>query len=104
GVDMLPLLEGTAAGDREIVIYYHRSEVYAIREGPWKAHFTTKPSYSREPAKKHPVPLLYNLLEDPSEKYNLSAQFPDVIAGLERELAAHRATVVAVRSQLEAQN
>jgi len=102
GVDMLPLLQGSGDGNRDVVVYYHRSEAYAIRKGPWKAHFTTKPSYSREPAKKHPVPLLYNLLEDPSEKYNLSAQFPDVVAGLERELEVHRASVVRVPTQLEA--
>jgi len=102
GVDMLPLLQGAADGNRDVVIYYHRSEVYAIRKGPWKAHFTTKPSYSREPAKTHPVPLLYNLLEDPSEKYNVNEQYPDIVADLNEELEKHRATVVQVPSQLEA--
>ncbi|MEJ7766968.1 MAG: sulfatase [Chitinophagaceae bacterium] len=102
GVDMLSLLKGESKNMRELIYFYNGPNLYAIRKGPWKAHFTTKPSYSQEAAAAHDPPLLYNLDQDPSEKYDLSKANPDIIAVFKTEYEKHKATVKPVPSQLEA--
>lgn len=89
GVDLMPVLSGQEQAVREFVYYYHRSELYAIRKGPWKAHFTTRPSYSAEPAKRHETPLLYNMEADPSEKYNVNDQYPEQLLEIQKEYKRH---------------
>ncbi len=58
----MPLLKNEKKQVRDIVYYYHRFELYAIRKGPWKAHFITKPSYRKDvPATVHETPILVNI-------------------------------------------
>lgn len=101
GYDMLPLLKGEKENGRELIYYYHQSNLYAIRKGPWKAHFTTKPSYSKEPAAPHDPPLLYNLDNDPSEKYDLSKNHPEIVEIIKKEYEKHKASIKQVPSHLE---
>ena len=74
----------------------------ALRKGPWKAHFATQESYTgNNRLNEHDPPVLYNLEVDPSEKWDVAAQHPEVIAEIKAAADAHRKTVVAVPSQLE---
>jgi hypothetical protein len=50
---------------------------------------------------KHDPPLLFHLAQDPSERFDLGAKNPDVIAELKKLLADHEATVTPVENQLE---
>jgi arylsulfatase len=102
GYNILPMLKGEKETIRELVYFYNQSNLYAIRKGAWKAHFTTKPSYSQEPALPHDPPLLYNLEKDPSEKYDVSKDHPEIIAMLKMEFEKHKAEVRGVPSHLEA--
>lgn len=102
GVNILPMLKGEKENIREYVYFYNQSELYAIRKGSWKAHFTTRPSYSQEPAVPHDPPLLYNLDNDPSEKYDVSKNHPEIVALIQQEYEKHKANVKKVGSQLEA--
>lgn len=56
-------------------------QLMAVRKGPWKLHVKT---YSQTGVDyfEGKIPLLFNLYEDPSEKYDLSDQFPDVVKEL----------------------
>src|SRR5690606_6215365 len=101
GVDIVPLLTGQKKEVRNVVYYYHADNLRAIRMGPWKAHYITKPSYSSEPAINHEVPLLFNLHHDPSEKYDLSKDHPGIIDQINRERDKHLAGVVPVPSQFD---
>jgi arylsulfatase A len=56
-----------------------RDEIYAIRKGLWKVHFITKRSYSKESPIMHNPPLLYNIDQDPSEKYEIGKGNKDII-------------------------
>ena len=47
-----------------------------------------------EPAEAHDPPLLYDLDQDPGEKYDVAARHPDVIAAI-REIAARHARTMA---------
>jgi arylsulfatase A-like enzyme len=98
GYDILPILKGEKENIRELVYFYNQSDLFAIRKGPWKAHFTTKPSYSPEPATQHVLPLLYNLDNDPSEKFNLNESYPEIITAMKKEYEKHQAGIKAVPS------
>ena len=95
GVDLSPVLFGSGKSLREVMFFYRGDELFAVRKGPFKAHFVTAPGYATrgQPLKfeKHDPPLLFHLPRDPSEQFNVAAEHPDVIADIRREVEAHRA-------------
>lgn len=93
GMDISDLLFGKKDKTRDIVYYYINQNLYAIRKGPWKAHFTTHPSYSKEMPVPHDPPLLYNIDVDPSEKYNVAKQHPDIIEDFKKEYEKQKAVI-----------
>ena len=70
--------------EKEIPIVHHSSRGhFAIREGDWKliekrgsGGFSTPATYKPKPGE--PVGQLYNLKEDPSEKMNVYADYPEI--------------------------
>jgi arylsulfatase A-like enzyme len=101
GVNILPLLKGGKQSVRDEVFYYTRDKLYAMRKGPWKAHFITRPSYSKEPPVEHEVPVLFNLESDPSEKYDVAADHAEIISAIKKARDAHRSTLTPVVSHLD---
>ena len=99
GTDMMPLLTGQKLEVRDIIYYYINDNLYAVRKGSWKAHFTTHASYSPEAPVIYETPLLYNIDVDPSEKYNLAKQYPDIIESL-RKVYEKQKAIVAVPSEI----
>lgn len=93
GVDLSPLLFGAQKGNREVQFYYYGDQVYAMRKGKYKAHFTTHDGYSKEPPVQHNPPLLFNLQEDPSERFEIGSEHPEVVAELTKIVEGHRATI-----------
>lgn len=101
GYDISPVLFNTGHSPREVVFYYRDTEVYAVRKGAYKAHFITKSEYGPDQPVVHNTPLLYNLNVDPSEKFDVAGQHPEVINEIRKVLEEHRKTVVPVLNQLE---
>lgn len=116
GYDISPLLLGTGKSERTVVFYYRGTNVYAIRKGDYKAHFTiqleygndktahfiTEPEFDGTNFPAHQVPpLLYNVNIDPSEKFNIAEVHPDVIAEIKKVLSDHLAGIKPVENQLE---
>jgi arylsulfatase A-like enzyme len=99
GTDMMPLLTGQKQEVRDIIYYYINDNLYAVRKGSWKAHFTTHASYSAEAPVTHETPLLYNIDADPSEKYNLAKQHPDIIEDL-RKVYEKQKTIIAAPPEI----
>jgi len=60
----------------------------AVRKGKWKLHFSTLDTYNLDWELRkikwitHENPLLYNIEVDPSEKYDIAAEHPDIVAEL----------------------
>jgi arylsulfatase A len=105
GSDMAPILFGSGKSNRQTVFFYRDEQVYAVRKGAYKAHLVTQPGYGTEPPmRQHDTPLLYNLAEDPSERFDLSAQQPGIVADLKSEVDRHRAEMVPGKPQLEARS
>jgi hypothetical protein len=68
----------------------------------WKAHFITEGSFRQGPEKTyHQRPLLYHLGHDPSEKYDVSKDHPDVIEKIIKLKDKHLAGVEIVPSRYE---
>jgi len=103
GVDMAPILFGGGKSLRDTMIYYRGDELFAVRKGEFKAHFTTAPGYAA-PGKplafeKHEPPLLFNLANDPSEKFDVAKDHPAVLAEIQRVADEHRAKLVPGKPQ-----
>ena len=100
GYDISPALLGTGPSPREEMFFYRGEQVFAVRKGPYKAHFTTQAGYGDKP-KKHDPPALYNLEHDPSEKYDIAKEHPEIIAELTKLAEAHKKAMVPGKPQLE---
>ena len=96
------MLRGEATtSPRQQVHYWREEKLYAIRSGPWKAHFITEGCYGIGPQREeHATPVLYHLDQDPSEKYDVAAFYPEIVAELTRLAEAHRQTMQPVENQL----
>jgi arylsulfatase A-like enzyme len=100
GLDLTPALFGTGPSPRNTMFYYRGTELYAVRKGPYKAHFVTQSAYGSDKPVRHDPPVLYHLEHDPSEKYDVTKDHPDVIADILQEVEKHRATLTPAEDQL----
>ena len=100
GHDLGPVLRGTGPSLRKTMLYYRGPTLFALRHGPFKAHFFTRAEYGADTVKAHEPPLLYNVDVDPGEKFEIGAKHPEVVAEIQRLAAEHRAAVKAVPSRL----
>ena len=100
GLDLSPVLFGTGPSPRRTMFFYRGAKLYAVRKGPYKAHFFTRSAYGRDKEVRHDPPLLYHLGHDPSEKYDISKAHPEVIADIQKEVASHRANLTPGEDQL----
>jgi arylsulfatase A len=102
GIDLTDLLLEEKDQQRNMMYYYINANLYAIRKGPWKAHFITHDSYSPEAPVYHKVPLLYNLDIDPSEKFDLAGQYPEIVEEMKAEYERQK-TIEAAPSEIDKQ-
>lgn len=100
GHDLSPRLFGDGPAPRETMFYYQGAQLYAVRKGPFKIHFTTFTSYRKQKPVPHDPPLLFHLGDDPSERFDVASKHPGVIAELKALAEAHRQSVEPVPDQL----
>jgi arylsulfatase A len=101
GFDLREVLLKGAASPRRVIFFYRGTQLYAVRKDQWKLHLFTQKGYGQPKPDAHDPPLLFDLNTDPGESFNLSTNYPAIVAELRKEIEAHRATVVPVKSQLE---
>lgn len=101
GYDLTPVLTAGAASPRNVMFYYRELKLYALRSGPLKAHFFSKPEYGSNTETPHDPPLLFHLDQDPGERFDVAARYPEKIAEIRRLADEHSRTVQPVESQLE---
>ncbi len=102
GYDVLPLFFGAGPSPRKVMFFYRGEMLYAVRKGPYKAHFVTENAsgLDRKRREHHP-PLLYNLDRNPSERFDIGKEHPDVTAEIQKIADKHRQTVEHVENQLD---
>jgi len=95
GVDGLDIGNTLLRGEpspRTTLPYYNRGELRAFRSGNFKLHLITEGAYGQPPEREeHETPLLFNLADDPSEKFDVAARYPDVLADILRQIDKHQA-------------
>jgi arylsulfatase A len=101
GLDLGPALLGDSPSPRDIMFFYRGTRIFAVRKGPFKAHFITKSGYGPDQEAPHDPPLLYHLGHDPAEKFNIAENHPDVIEDILQEVETHRQSVIPVKNQLD---
>ncbi len=91
-VDLTSVLFGTGGSVREEMPYYRRGELYAYRVESWKLHFITEGADGQLPERTvHETPILINLSRDPSERFDLSADYPEIVQKIQSAVERHRA-------------
>jgi arylsulfatase A-like enzyme len=79
GINLLPFITRHAPPPSKRILFWRSGSYEAVRDGGWKLQV------SRDP----PRIWLFDLAADPTERSDLSARRPDVVAKLRAELAAH---------------
>ena len=102
GVDLTPALLGTGSSPRQTMFFYRGEQLYAVRNGPLKAHFITQPAYGPGKKEAHDPPVLYHLGHDPGEHYNVAGKYPEALAELVKLAEEHKAAMIPGKPQLEA--
>jgi arylsulfatase A-like enzyme len=98
GIDMRPLLFERKPY-RDTIFFYFADEIRAVRHNDYKAHFITQDGYSKEPPVMHNLPLLMQVDEDPSEKFDQGKDHPEELKAIERIVNMHRALLVPGKPQ-----
>jgi arylsulfatase A len=99
GVDLAPVLFHAGSSPRNVMFYYHRDHLWAVRKGAFKAHFSVLPGDPAESSFKHPPPYLFQVQHDPQEQFDLASEHPEVLDDLRREMEQHQKNVVPGKSQ-----
>ncbi len=102
GMDIGHILRGSDEEAHDMILYYRGTRIFAARVGPWKAHFITQRAYvGDDPAPRDP-PILNHLEHDPAERFDLSAERPEVLEEIMARVAEHRAGLNPWPIQLDA--
>lgn len=101
GFDLRQVLFEGSESPRKTVFYYRGREIFAVRQGAYKAHFITQGAYGPPAREEHEIPLLFNLEVDPSEQFDIAADHPEIIEQIRRVVAEHEANLIPGEDQLQ---
>ena len=105
GQDLSAALTKGAPSSRETIFYYNGARVTGVRHRAFKLHFAMPAGSgaigaAASPAPANPTWELYNVDEDPSEKFNLADKHPEVVRNLTAMIEAHQKTVEPFENQI----
>ena len=102
GYDLTPVLTGGDATPRKEMFFYHGTRIFAARKGDFKLYFyENNPAGYPERMRKLDTLQLFNVQHDPSERFELADEHPDIIRDIQAMVEQHRTTVDSVGTQLE---
>jgi arylsulfatase A-like enzyme len=97
GYDLSDVLLNHGKSPRKGMFYFGGAQLSAVRSGNYKAQFREENGINPKPLAK---PELYHLGEDPSEKYDLAAEHPEIVERLAKLGEELKDTVKPVPDQL----
>ena len=105
GQDLSATLTNGAPSPRDTVFYYNGARLTGVRHLAFKLHLAGAAGSGAGGAPAIPAPAnpaweLYNLDEDPSEKFNLADKHPEIVRELTAMMAAHQKTVEPFENQI----
>jgi len=109
GISLVPLLFNASSTEfnRTCYFLYRQHYLQAARCGPYKAHFITRCGFCPDPPVFEDPPLLYDVEQDPGEKYQLNVTTPmyaEILAQIQQAVKLHTANVVPGTPQLDPQD
>ncbi len=102
GASLAPVWKGEGKSPRDTMFFYRGEQLRAVRHGEYKAHFVTKTEYVGQKPVTHDPPLLYHLGHDPSEKFDIASEHPEMVKQLKKLAQAHQESFEPPASHLEA--
>ncbi len=94
GFDLSPTLLSRAPSPRDSIAYYRSGELRAFRQGAFKLHLVTEGAYGMPPTRQvHDPAVLHHLTDDPSERFDVAAEYPEVVERIRQAIERHRASV-----------
>jgi arylsulfatase A len=104
GYDLSQTLRGRASSPRHTLFYYANSGsgiLSAVRRDSFKVFFVVPPADAAgTSAAAASSPQLYNLDQDPSEKFDVADKHPELMTEMRKVADEHQKTVVAVKNQI----
>lgn len=101
GVNLTPVLLGEGNSPRDEMLFYRGATLYAARKDNFKAHYIIEGAYGQfEERQVLETPLLYDLSEDPGEKYDVAEEHPEVLDEIQEMVERHKENLVEVKDQL----
>ena len=88
GIDLSDFKAFGHESERKFFYYGFDNTVFAVRQGKWKLHIRTH-SQTGDNHFEDPLPLLFDLETDPSEKYNLASEQPERVVDLLKLIELH---------------
>jgi arylsulfatase A-like enzyme len=103
GVDLGPVLFGEGGSPRDVMAYYRMGELYAFRQGRYKVHFVTEGRYGLAPQRTdHDPPLMFDLDEDPSERFDVAMERTEALAAVVAAAERYRANMTVAEPLFDA--
>jgi arylsulfatase A-like enzyme len=102
GYDLSGVLFKGEPSPRKEMFFYHGTKIFAARQGDYKLHF-----YENNPIgypgrmRELDTSRLFNLSHDPSERFDIASDHPEIIEAIKELTRLHRLTVDSVGTQLE---
>lgn len=102
GYDISPVFWDGTESSRKEMIYYHGTKVFAARKGDFKLYFyKNNPNGYPSEVEKLETYQLFNVQVDPSERFNIAEENPEILGDIKRMVEEHKATVEPVESHME---
>ncbi|PWK21606.1 arylsulfatase [Arcicella aurantiaca] len=92
GKDIMPLLTNQTDKVGDELFYYDANQLFAVRKGAWKLHLKSVETGSGDII-QYSQPMLFNLETDPSEKFNVGKDNPEIVKQLRDIATQHQKTV-----------
>ena len=98
---LLPVIQERAPSPHDFMFHWRDDcpscvppRLYAVRKGPWKAHFITRSAKGPDTPVDQDPPILFHLGDDPEERYPVNVtEHAEVMAAIASAAEANRASI-----------